>query len=104
MTSKSERTISARGITLTYEQMRKHRIIKVINKTVERGACDFEPMDEICSVQNEHPGCNLLEAAFDGNCNIVSLIVFDDQYIRNVYAILNKEYYGFYADLANLYN
>lgn len=104
MTSNTEKTIDTRGITFTDEQMRKQRIKKICNVITERGTDDFKPMDYISSIQDENPGRNIFDAVTSDNNNIISLVVFDDIFSRNIFAIRNKDYYGFHPDLITLFN
>jgi len=101
---KSERTIDTRGITFTPEQMKDQRINRICNTILERGTDDYDPMDFIYSVQEGNPDRSIIDAASTGEYTIVSLIVFEDMFSRNIFAIRNKDYYGFHPDLVSLYN
>lgn len=101
---KDFRTICTRGVVLSETQMQTFRIKKIYNSF---GSPDYfndvnaeEILDNFIS-QGEF--C-LLEATNDGKIYKVSLLTFYDIWSRNVFALMNMDYYSGFPDLVTLYN
>lgn len=100
----SFRTIGTRGIVLSAEQMNICRIKRIYNSIT---AIDY--------ADTGYPGILLSEALMQGEYCLVeasgdervfktSLILFEDIWSRNVYALANWRYYERFPDLLTLYN
>lgn len=101
---KSYRTIRTRGITLTQEQMENLRIKRVFNSVGDPDYLNDEDAEQMLRNHIESGNYCLLEAAHTGKLYIISLIVFEDIWSRNMFALKNFEYYEGFPDLITLYN
>lgn len=100
----SFRTISTRGISLSDNQIETFRIKKVYNSF---GDPDYLTDSDAENMLREMEGLGefcLLESAHDGKLNIYSIITFEDIFSRNVFALMNQEYYHDYPYLDTLKN
>lgn len=101
---KSKRTIRTRGITFTAEQMEMFRIKRVFNSVGDPEYLNYEDANQMLNNQIESGNFCLLEAAQTERLYIISIIVFEDIWSRNVFALKNFDYYEGFPDLISLYN
>ncbi len=101
---KNYRTIKTRGITLTKEQMEVFRIKRVFNSVGDPQYLNDYDADQILNNHIESGNFCLLEVARTERLYIISVIVFEDIWSRNVFALKNFEYYEGFPDLITLYN
>lgn len=98
------RTIKTRGITLTQEQMANFRIRRVFNSI---GDSDYLNSDDAEQMLMNHIVSGdfcLIEVAEEERLFIISLIIFEDIWSRNVFALKNMNYYDGFPVLITLYN
>lgn len=100
----SFRTISTRGITLSKKQMETFRIKKVYNSFGNPEFFSIENAEKMLEELNCQGEFCLMEAACNSKINIFSIITFEDIFSRNVYALMNSEYYNGYPYLETLKN
>jgi hypothetical protein len=101
---KDFRTIWTRNLTLSKEQMETFRIKKIYNSA---GAPDYlndKDAEEILDKFISNGEFCLVEATNDGKIYKISLLTFQDIWSRNVFALMNMEYYKDFPDLVTLYN
>ena len=98
------RTICTRGITFTRDQMEVFRIKRIFNSVGDPDYLnDSDAMQMLDNFINRGEFC-LLEAANDGKVYKISLLTFEDIWSRNLFALMNFEYYEGFPDLITLYN
>lgn len=98
------RTISTRGVTLSKDQMENFRIKKIFNSMGDPEYLNDDDAEQMLENFNKRGEFCLLEAVDEGKVYIISLITFEDIWSRNVFALMNKEYYDGFPDLIMLYN
>lgn len=101
---KGFRTICTRGVTLSKEQMENFRIRKIFNSFGNAEYINDEQAEEMLTNFNKRGEFCLLEATNDGKVYKLSLITFEDIWSRNMFALMNFEYYEGFPDLISLYN
>lgn len=101
---KSFRTIGTRGLTLSEDQMQNFRIRKIFNSYGDPEYLNDRHAEEMLDNFNKRGEFCLLEAIDDGKVYKISLITFEDIWSRNVFALMNFEYYNGFPDLISLYN
>lgn len=101
---KDFRSIWTRDLTLTKEQMETFRIKRIYNSA---GSPDYlnnkDAEETLENFINQGEFC-LLEATNDGRIYKISLLTFYNIWSRNVFALMNMEYYKDFPDLITLYN
>jgi hypothetical protein len=98
------RTICTRGIKFTQDQMNNYRIRRIFNSV---GDPEYLNDDSAQMMLENFIGRGefcLLEATNDGKLYKISLITFEDIWSRNMFALVNLEYYSGFPDLITLYN
>jgi hypothetical protein len=99
------RKIMTRGVILSNDQMENFRIKKIYNSI---GDPEFLSMDDaeemLMNFIKRGEFCLMELASNDNNLAIISLITFFDLWSRNVFALMNFEYYEGFPDLITLYN
>lgn len=98
------RTIGTRGIVLSKEQMDNFRIKKIFNSIGHSDFLNDGDAELILKNFNKRGEFCLLEVAGDGKVYKICLLTFEDIWSRNVYALMNKEYYEGFPDLITLNN
>ena len=101
---KSYRTIRTRGITLTQEQMESLRIKRVFNSVGDPEYLNSDDAEQMLSNHIESGNYCLLEVAQTAKLYFISIIIFEDIWSRNMFALKNFEYYAGFPDLITLYN
>lgn len=104
MFEKSYRTIKTRGITLTQEQMDSFRIKRVFNSVGDPEYLNSDDAEQMLNGHIESGNFCLLEAIHTARLYIISIIVFEDIWSRNVFALKNFDYYEGFPDLITLHN
>jgi hypothetical protein len=104
MFEKNFRTIKTRGITLSEEQMENFRIRKIYNSVGDPEFLNDEQAEEMLDSFIKRGEFCLLEAISEEKLYTISLITFEDLWSRNVFALMNWEYYIGFPDLVTLYN
>ena len=100
----SFRTIKTRGIILTQEQMENFRIKRVFNSIGDPDYLNGDHAEQMLMNHIVNGDFCLLELAEDKKLFIISLITFKDIWSRNVFALMNWEYYKGHPDLSTIYN
>lgn len=100
----SYRTICTRGVTLSKEQMETFRIKRIFNSFGDPDFLNDEKASEMLDNFIRRGEFCLLEASNDGKVYKISLITFEDIWSRNMFALMNFEYYQRFPDLISLYN
>jgi hypothetical protein len=98
------RTIGTRGIVLSKEQMENFRIKKILNSVGDSDFLTDEDAELMSRNFNERGEFCLIEATLEKNVYKISLLTFEDIWSRNVFALINKEYYEGCPDLITLNN
>jgi hypothetical protein len=96
MFEKNFRTIKTRGITLSEEQ--------IYNSVGDPEFLNDEQAEEMLDSFIKRGEFCLLEAISEEKLYTISLITFEDLWSRNVFALMNWEYYIGFPDLVTLYN
>jgi hypothetical protein len=104
LSEESFRTIKTRGITLSIEQMENFRIINIFNSVGDPEYLNEADAREMMTINIKRGEFCLLEAANEEKLFVISLIIFEDIWSRNVFALMNWEYYDGFPDLITLYN
>lgn len=100
----SFRTIGTRGIVFTEEEMQRLRIKRIYNSVSAIDYADANDTIELLSEAVARGEYCLVEATGDTKLFKTSLILFEDIWSRNVFAIRNWKYYQGFPDLVTLYN
>jgi len=100
----SFRTICTRGVTLSKDQMENFRIKKIFNSFGDPEYLNEAHAEEMLENFNKRGEFCLLETTNDGKVYKISLITFEDIWSRNMFALMNFEYYNGFPDLISLYN
>lgn len=98
------RTIRTRGIVLSNEQMENFRIRKIYNSVGDPEYLNDNEAEQMLRNFIERGEFCLLEAVNDGKLYKISLITFEDIWSRNVFALINWNYYEGFPDFLTLYN
>lgn len=98
------RTIMKRGIVFTKDQMNTFRIKEIYNSVGDPEYMNNSHAEEVLENFNKRGEFCLLEATDNGKIYKMSLITFEDIWSRNVFALMNREYYDGFPDLITLYN
>jgi hypothetical protein len=100
----SFRTIGTRGIVLTEEDMQLYRIKRIHNSVTAIDYADIsDPADLLADAVLRGEYC-LVEASCDEKVYKTSLILFEDIWSRNLFALRNWNYYEGFSDLLTFYN
>jgi len=98
------RKIYTRGITLTKQQMNDFRIKQIFNSLGNPDFLNEEQAEVLLKNHIANGDFCLLEVAATDKLYIISLLIFEDIWSRNVYALKNMDYYNGFPDLITLYN
>ena len=98
------RKIYTRGVTLTEKQMEDFRIKQIFNSVGDFNVLNEEQAEILMKNHIAKGNFCLLEMAKANTLYIISIIIFEDIWSRNIYAIRNLDYYNGFPDLIILYN
>lgn len=101
---KDYRTIRTRGITLTQDQMNNFRIRRVYNSIEEPEYLNNKSAKQFLMNYAESGQFCLLEVVRSAKRCIISIIIFEDIWSRNLFALKNIDYYLDSYDLITLNN
>jgi hypothetical protein len=104
MLEEGHRTIITRGIIFSKEQMENFRIKRIYNSVGDPEYLNDNDADIMLTNSIERGEFCLLEAINDGKLYRISLLVFEDIWSRNVFALYNWPYYEGFPDFLTLYN
>lgn len=104
LSEESYRTICTRGVILSKDQMENFRIRKIFNSLGDSDFLNDVQAEEMLLNFNKRGEFCLIEATNDGKVYKISLITFEDIWSRNMFALMNFEYYEGFPDLILLYN
>jgi hypothetical protein len=99
-----QRTICTRGITFTPEQMGIYLIKRIYNSVGDPNYINNDFAEQWLNNLIKQGEFCLLEVSNSPRLYKMSLITFEDIWSRNVFALLNKDYYDGFPDLITLYN
>lgn len=98
------RTIKTRGVIFSKDQMQNFRIKRIYNSVGHSDYMDESDAEKMLDNFIQRGESCLLEVAKTEQLTIFSLITFEDIWSRNVFALMNFDYYEGFPDLISLYN